>query len=255
MRGRQWNRKLQQLILRKCFGIVYTYMESPTEPRVVSRRPSMEEQPQSPRRSPHSVSWRKLSLLATPLFLAIVNLFSAHFEKLAAFNKGDNIYEQLKQEGIATKEERVLAGVNAGKEKYRGIVRGAENTATSVVAGAKAQADELGRQGDYLGIVSGKQAEQTRLYAKPMFEHVTNLLELAQAELRFHEGIETSLDKVNLRLNYVRRIGKLSAAENGNLSREIAQRRTDADNKFAYLVNSLFITPDAATMPVCEDLQ
>lgn len=160
--------------------------------------------PETPEPKP-SISWRKISLLGTPLLLGVINLIEADFEKRTAFTNGQLIYEKLVGEGKEAERVAPEQGRTVGLQRKQGIIDEATKHAEEFVAGAKGAASIRQEIGTAKIPVVDIQAQKTMALMKPQHDVVENLLHIVRLSLMKNEGLMISIPESLSKTSFVGR--------------------------------------------------
>ena len=182
--------------------------ESPTEstPKVQAfSRPGSSVSPTVPESGKGSspISWRKVSLLATPIVLGVINLVEAKFERDTAFKNGKMRYSQLIGEGQEAERVAPEQGHTVGKQRKDGIIREATQHAKATIDGATQVADLEREVGSLKTPIVDLQAEKTMVLMRPQHEVMENVLQITRLALMKHEGIVIEVPEQLMKTHYV----------------------------------------------------
>lgn len=148
--------------------------------------------PETPEAQP-SISWRKISLLGTPLLLGVINLIEAHWEKKTAYTNGEIRYTQLVGEGKEAERVAPEQGRIVGQQRKLGMIEEAKQHAKGLVEGAKNSADLEREVGDIKTPVIDMQAQKTLSMMKPQHDIMENILHITRLALMKNEGLVISV--------------------------------------------------------------
>jgi hypothetical protein len=139
--------------------------------------------------------WRRIAFGAAPAFLATGNLISAHFEKSAAFERGNNKYIELEQTGERERKKEVAIGKSNGEQRAIAILSEARNHARADLEIANKSRDTSIEQGKYVGAIPIALSEGLieALYGES--ERLAQLIfEQQQEDVGASLGIDMSVD-------------------------------------------------------------
>lgn len=197
-------------------------MEQP-KVQVFSRSgaPGESSQPPKPTEGKSSLSWRKVSLLGTPLLLGVINLIEAHWEKKTAFTNGEIRYSQLIGEGKEAERVALEQGRTVGLKRKEGMINEAKLHAKGVVTGAEGVADFEREVGVIKAPVIDMAAQRTRSLMKPLHDITENILQITRLALLKNEGLIISVPSNLMETAFVGR------GEKGAIDPELKRRIDD----------------------------
>ena len=195
--------------------------ESVSPLQVVSRAEAStpEASPQQRPAGPSPISWRKISLVAAPIVLGLINLVEANLERETAFKNGKTKYLQLESEGKEAERIAPEQGRSIGQKRKEGIIQEARGFARGAVVGAENAATAERQKGKLLTPVIDMQAEKTMALMRPQHDVMENVLQITRLALMKYEGIIIS---VPARLSDTKYVGRgRKWADDGELERRI----------------------------------
>ena len=124
--------------------------------------------PQEPK-VPSSISWRKVSLLATPIVLGLINLVDAYVDKKKDMFGGDQLYRTAVESGRGQAKEILKQANQSADVIYKERTAGAKTEAENILLGAAKKAAQTRKQGAF-------DSERERLMAEKTQETVDSFL-------------------------------------------------------------------------------
>jgi hypothetical protein len=129
----------------------------------VVQRPQVQNQTEIPaEQNRQGIAWRKVSLLATPVVLGLINLVDAYVDKRKAVYEGDQMYRTAVESGRVTADNIRAAAQESGKIIADTLRTTGKKEGESIKRRGAGVAAETVEQGLEESALTRLQAERTR---------------------------------------------------------------------------------------------